>query len=80
MIVLQILMAVVAVILIVSVMLQDGDNEGITALGASTGNSETFFGKNQTSTLQGKLALITKISAGVFVVLAVVILIISARV
>ncbi len=80
MIVLQILMAVVAVVLIVSVMLQDGDNEGITALGASTGNSETFFGKNQTSTLQGKLALITKISAGVFVVLAVVILIISARV
>ena len=80
MIVLQILMAVVAVILIVSVMLQDGDNEGITALGASTGNSETFFGKNQTSTLQGKLALITKISAGVFVVLAVVILIVSARI
>ena len=53
MIVLQILMAIVAVVLIVSVMLQDGDSEGITALGASTGNSETFFGKNQTSSLHG---------------------------
>ena len=77
MIALQILMAIVAVVLIVSVMLQDGDSEGITALGASTGNSETFFGKNQTSSLQGKMALITKISAGAFVVLAIVIMIIS---
>ena len=77
MIVLQILMAVVAVVLVVSVMLQDGDSEGIAALGASTGHSETFFGKNQTSSLPGKMALITKISAGAFVVLAIVIMIIS---
>ena len=60
-----------------SVMLQEGDSEGIAALGASTGNSETFFGKNQTSSLQGKMALITKISAGLFVVLAIVIMIVS---
>lgn len=77
MIVLQILMAIVAIVLIVSVMLQEGDSEGIAALGASTGNSETFFGKNQTGTLQGKMALITKIAAGLFVVLAIVIMIIS---
>lgn len=77
MIVLQILMAIVAVILVVSVVLQDGDSEGIAALGASSNNSETFFGKNQTSSLQGKLALITKISAAAFVILAIVIMIVS---
>ena len=77
MIVLQILMAVVAVVLVVSVMLQDGDSEGIAALGASTGNSETFFGKNQTSSLQGKMALITKISAGVFVVLSIIMMLVG---
>lgn len=74
MIVLDILMAVAAIALIVSVLLQDSDSDG---MGALTGSSETFFGKNQTTTLQGKLALITKIAAGVFVLLALLILILG---
>jgi len=77
MIVLQILMALVSIVLIASVIMQDGDSDGIAALGAGSNNSETFLGKNQTSTLQGKLALATKIAAGLFVVLAIVIMIIS---
>ena len=58
MIVLQILMALVSIVLIASVIMQDGDSDGIAALGAGSNNSETFLGKNQTSTLQGKLALV----------------------
>ena len=74
MIVLDILIALVAVILIVSVLMQDNDSDGMSAL---TGSSETFFGKNKAGTLEGKLALITKVAAGVFVALALLILILG---
>ena len=75
MLVLQILIVIAAIVLIVSVMLQKSDSDGVSAL--TGGNSDTFFGKNQTSTLEGKLALITKISAAVFVVLAIIIMIVA---
>ena len=46
-------------------------------MGALTGGSETFFGKNKNATLEGKMAMATKISAAVFVVLAVVMLFVA---
>ena len=76
MLVLQILIAIVAIILIISVMMQKSDSDGVSSLMGGS-SSDTFFGKNQTSTLEGKLALITKISAAVFVVLAIVIMIVA---
>ncbi len=76
MLVLQILIVIAAIVLIASVMMQKSDSDGVSSL-MGGGNSETFFGKNQTSTLEGKLALITKISAAVFVVLAIVIVILA---
>ena len=75
MLVLQILIVIAAIVLIVSVMMQKSDSDGVSSL--MGGNSDTFFGKNQTSTLEGKLALVTKISAAVFVVLALVIVIVA---
>ena len=75
MLVLQILIAIVAIILIISVMMQKSDSDGVSAL--TGGNIDTFLGKNQTSTLEGKLALVTKISAAVFVVLAILIMIVA---
>ncbi len=75
MLVLQILIVIAAIVLIVSVMLQKSDDDGVSAL--TGGNSDTFLGRNQTSTLEGKLALITKISAALFVVLAIVIMIVA---
>ena len=65
--VLNILMVIASLVMIVTVLLQSSDDNG---MGALTGGSETFFGKNKNSTLEGKLALATKISAGVFVLLA----------
>ena len=56
-------------------MMQKSDSDGVSAL--TGGNSDTFLGKNQTSTLEGKLALVTKISAAVFVVLAILIMIVA---
>ena len=72
--VLQILIVLVSIVLIASVLMQDTESDG---MGAIAGGSETFFGKNKNSSLEGKLALITKISAAVFVVLAIVMMLVA---
>ena len=71
---LNILMVIAALVMIVTVLMQDSESDGMSAL---AGGSETFFGKNKNNTLEGKLALATKVSAAVFVALAVVMLIIG---
>lgn len=65
----NILLVIAALAMIVSVLLQKGDAEGIAALGGSSG-AESFMGKNKARSVQGKLANITKVSAGLFVALA----------
>ncbi len=74
-IVVNVLMVIAALALIISVLMQSSDENGLSAL--SGGSSETFFGKNKMNSLEGKLAMITKVSAIVFVVLALVMLIIG---
>ena len=73
-IVLNILLVISSLVMIVTVLLQSSESDG---MGAITGGSETFFGKNKNATLEGKLALATKISAGIFVALALVMLIVG---
>lgn len=68
------LLVVTAIVLIVTVLLQPGESNG---LGAIAGGAETFFGKNKAKTMEGKLALATKISAGVFIVCALIIAVIG---
>ena len=63
-----ILLMVAAIIMIVTIMLQSSERSG---LGAVSGAAETFFGKNKAKGMEAKLAMITKISATVFVVLSV---------
>lgn len=72
-VILNILMVLSAIVMIVSVLMQSSDDDGMSAL---TGGSETFFGKNKNNTLEGKLALATKVSASLFVVLALLMLIV----
>lgn len=74
-IVVNILMVIASIALIISVLLQSSDDNGLGALSGTS--AETFFGKNKMNSLEGKLAMITKVSAIVFVVLAVVMLIIG---
>ncbi|MBQ2977417.1 MAG: preprotein translocase subunit SecG [Clostridia bacterium] len=69
--VLTILMVLAAIVLITTVLLQSSESDG---MGALAGGSETFFGKNKNSTFEGKMAMATKISAVVFVLLAVIML------
>ncbi len=73
-VILNILMVISALVMIVTVLMQSSDSDGMSAL---TGGSETFFGKNKNNTLEGKLSNATKISAIVFVLLAIVMLIVA---
>ena len=73
-IILNILMIIAALVMIVTVLMQDSESDG---MGALTGGSETFFGKNKNNTLEGKLSNATKISSIAFVVLAIVMLIVA---
>lgn len=69
-----ILLVVAALVLIGTVLLQPGESNG---LGAIAGGAETFFGKNKAKTMEGKLALATKVSAGVFIICALVVAVIG---
>ena len=66
----------VAVILVVVVLMQDGNSQG---LGAVSGGAETFFGKSKARSIDGKLKLITKVAAVVFIVLAIVMTALSSH-
>ena len=66
--IINILLVLVALVLVAAVLMQQGNSAGLGAIG---GGAETFLGKNKAQGLDGKLALITKISAAVFIVLAI---------
>ena len=67
----NILMVLASIVLIVSVLMQKGDEGGMGAIMGGSG-AESFLGRNKAKTMQGRLALITKVSAGAFVLLALV--------
>ena len=68
-VVVGILLIISALVMVVTVLLQSSEKSG---LGAVSGAAETFFGKNKANGMEAKLALITKISAAVFVVMCIV--------
>lgn len=71
--VLTIILMLTSLVLIGSVLMQKGDADGISALGGgSTG--ENYFGKNKDKSVQGKLSMVTKVSAAAFVVLTLIML------
>ena len=69
MLIINIVIILVAIVLIVSVLMQQGNRAGLGTIG---GGAETFFGKSKAKSYEGKLELITKISAAVFTVLVIV--------
>lgn len=66
-IILTILFAIDCVVLTVIVLLQEGKSAG---LGALSGASEGYWGQNKGRSKEGVLVLITRITAVLFVVLA----------
>lgn len=69
-VILMVLLVIVELFLIVVVLLQSGKRAGLS--GAIAGGAETFFGKNKARSFEGKLQRLTKISAVVFIVIAVI--------
>ena len=68
-IILTVIQVLCAIGLVAIVMMQSG-KEG--SIGAITGSSESFMSKTKNSNREAKLALFTKIIAGVFMVLTFV--------
>lgn len=67
---LTIVFVIVAIVLTIVVLMQEGKSAG---LGAISGSSDTYWGKNKGRSMEGKLELITKILAAAFFILAIVI-------
>ena len=68
-IILSIILGIDYLALIVLVLMQQGKTAGLS--GAIAGGAETFFGKKKASSMEGKMLLYTKITAAVFMVLAI---------
>lgn len=64
------LLIIAELFLIAVVLLQPGKSAGIS--GSISGGAETFFGKHKAKTFEGKLELLTKISAAAFMILTIV--------
>ena len=73
--VLSIVIILLSIGISILVLMQESKQQGLS--GAISGAAETFFGKNKNNTLEGKLALATKVSSIVFVALAILMLIIG---
>ena len=67
--ILTILFVIDCVVLTIIVLLQEGKSAG---LGALSGASETYWGQNKGRSMEGKLVVITRILAVLFIVLALV--------
>ena len=63
---LLIMIFISSVILILSVLLQEGKNSGLSS--SVSGNTETLFGKNKARGLQALLQRITVVSGAVFMI------------
>ena len=68
--VLTIIHVLVCAVLIVTVLFQQSKSDGLGNV--FSGSSETFFGKHGARSLDSKLAKLTAISAGLFIVLTFV--------
>lgn len=64
---------IAALAIIAVVLLQEGKSAGLSGL-TGGGNQDTYYAKNKKHTLEGKFERWTKITAGLFVVLAIVLM------
>lgn len=68
--ILIILYIIVAVVLTVLVLMQEGKQAGLT--GAISGAAESYWGKNKGRSMEGGLVLGTRILGTVFIILSIV--------
>ncbi len=66
---LTIIFIIICLALTVLVLMQEGKDEG---LGAISGAAETYWGKNKGRSMEGNLVKITRVLAGLFFLMAIV--------
>ena len=71
----SIVLIIVALFMIVTVLLQSSEEDGLSAL--SGVKSDSYFSKSKAKTMEAKLALGTKIAAALFVALCILLLIVK---
>lgn len=67
-------LAVLAIAMIVLTMMQKSNTNGVSAL---SGQSNTFYNRNKSATLQGKIKILTIIDAVLIVVLCIAFLVLN---
>lgn len=73
-VILSIVLILACLFMIATVLLQSSNSKG---LGAVAGQMESYFSKNKAKTIDAKLALGTKIAAGVFVGISLLMLVLA---
>ncbi len=69
-IIVTVLYVLICIALVAVVIMQEGKSAGLSALNG--GGSDTYWGKNKGRSVEGKLALFTKVLAVLFIVISVV--------
>ncbi len=77
--VITILFVIAALAIIVVVLLQEGKSAGLGSLSGATGNNDSYWEKNKKNSLEGKFERWTKITAGMFVVFALVLMLLNSN-
>jgi len=72
---LMVLMALVSVFLIISVLLQSGNSDGLS--GSIAGGAEQLFGKKKSSPYEALLKKLTVVAAILFIILSLILIAIS---
>ena len=74
---LTIVQIVITVALIITVLMQSGNTQGLS--GSIAGGAETFFGKNKGRTLDGILSKVTSVLAVLFVISSIALSIVMMK-
>ena len=69
----SIVLILAALFMIITVLLQSSEEGGI---GALSGHSDSYFSRSKAKTFEAKLAIGTKIAAGLFVALSILLMIV----
>lgn len=73
----MVIMAIVSVVLILSVLLQEGNSDGLS--GSIAGGAEQLFGEKRGRGYQGMLEKITCVSGVLFMVLSLVLVVLAGK-
>lgn len=70
--ILTVLFAIDSVALVTIILMQQGKNRGLGAIAGMASSSDTYWGKNKGRSKEGRLVMLTRVCAVIFVALAVV--------